>query len=108
MTPNLVISGRYPQSPGLVATAVFGLWLDVVEPVGWWRLAAIPPVLAVGILGMLWLVFGLPTTGPGGPERDARTILYSYPPGLVVAVVATILIALPLALQALASRRVSR
>ena len=90
---------------GLAATALFALWLDVVEPLGWSRLLAVPSTLVVGFLWVVWLVFGLPTTGPGGgPERVVRTILYSVPELLVVVVVGTILMALPLAVRAFASR----
>jgi hypothetical protein len=83
---------------GLALTATFGLLLDVIEPVGWLRLLAVPPTLIVGLLWAYWLVVGLPTTGPGGPERDIRTMLYSLPEMLVIALIATLLIALPLVL----------
>jgi hypothetical protein len=42
-------------------------------------------------------VVGLPTTGPGGPERDVATMLYSLPEMLLVLVLATLLISSPLA-----------
>lgn len=90
---------------GLAATAVFALWLDLVEPLGRWRLLAVPPALVVGFLWIVWLVFGMPTTGPGGgPERDVRTIVYSVPEMLAVALAGTILMAMPLAVRALRSR----
>lgn len=82
---------------GLAATAVFALLLDAVEPLGWLRLLAVPPVLFVAFMWSIWLLLGLPTTGPGpGPERDIRTILYSLPETLLVVMIATLLIALPL------------
>lgn len=82
---------------GLAATAAFAVLLDVVEPLGWLRLLALPPALIVAFFWSLWLVVGLPTTGPGpGSERDIPTILYSVPEMLVVVLIATLLIALPL------------
>ncbi|MGZ8527768.1 MAG: hypothetical protein ACXWWR_03155 [Candidatus Limnocylindrales bacterium] len=91
---------------GLAATAVFGLLLDAVEPLGWLRLLALPPAIVVAFLWSIWLVFGVPTTGPGpGPERDIRTILYSLPEMLVVVSIATLLIPLPLGLAHLRGRK---
>lgn len=85
---------------GLAVTAVFALLCDAIEPVGRLRLLAIPPALIVGLLWVFWLVVGLPTSGPGGPERDVATMLYSLPQMLVIAVVATLLLALPLVVAA--------
>lgn len=85
---------------GLALTAVFALVLDVSEPIGWLRVLAIPPAILVGLLWAFWIVVGLPTTGEG-PERDIRTMLYSLPEMLLVAIVATLLIALPLAVARL-------
>jgi hypothetical protein len=79
---------------GLAATAVFALLLDVVEPLGRWRLLALPPVLLVASFWAFVLVVGVPTSG--GPDFDVGTILYSAPQMLVVLLIATILIALPL------------
>jgi hypothetical protein len=81
---------------GLAMTAVFALLLDAVEPVGWLRLLAVPPALVVGSFWAFMLVVGLPTTGPGGPERDVATMLYSLPEMLLILLVATLLIGLPL------------
>lgn len=91
---------------GLAATAVFSLLLDAVEPLGWYRLLAVPPALLVALLWAFWLVVGLPTSG--GPDRDVPTILYSVPEMLVVVVIATLLIALPLiAARLLGSRTIA-
>jgi hypothetical protein len=87
---------------GLAATAVFALWLDVAEPLGRWRLLALPPALVVGFFWMFWLVFGMPTGG--GPEHDVGTILYSLPQLLILVLAGTILMALPLAVQGVRSR----
>jgi hypothetical protein len=82
---------------GLAMTAVFALLLDVVEPVGWLRILAVPPALMVGSFWAFMLVAGLPTTGPpGGSEPDVATMLYSLPEALLVLLVATLLIGLPL------------
>lgn len=81
---------------GLAMTAVFTLLLDAVEPVGWLRLLAVPPALVVGSIWAFMLVVGLPTTGPGGPERDVATMLYSLPELLLILLVGTLLIGLPL------------
>lgn len=82
---------------GLALTAVFGLLLDIVEPIGWARLLAVPPGLVVAFVWSIWIVVGMPTTGPGpGPERDVRTILYSLPDLLAIVLIATLLIPLPL------------
>ena len=81
---------------GLAITAVFALVCDAIEPIGWLRLLALPPALVVGLLWVFWLVVGLPTTGPGSPERDVATMLYSLPQMLLIALVATLMLTLPL------------
>jgi len=81
---------------GLALTAVFAMVLVAIEPLGWLRLLAVPPALLVALLWGFWLLVGLPTTGRGGPERDIGTMLYSLPEMLVLAIVATLLIASPL------------
>ena len=83
---------------GLAASGVFALVLDVVEPLGWLRLIAVPPALLLAGMWALYLVFGMPTTGLApGPERDIRTIIYSVPMALVWFVALTLLVAAPLA-----------
>lgn len=77
---------------GLAGTAAVGLLLVVVEPLGWWRLAALPPALLVGGFWAFVLNVGLPTTG--GTDFDVPTILYSLPSALMVLLVATVAIAL--------------
>jgi hypothetical protein len=78
---------------GLASGACFALLLDVIEPIGWWRLLAIPPGLLVGAFWADVLTFGLPTSG--GPEFDVATILYTLPMLMAVLVVATVALALP-------------
>ncbi len=84
---------------GLAGAACFGLLLDAIEPIGWWRLLALPPALLVGGFWAFVLTFGLPTTG--GTEFDVRTILYTLPMVMTVLVIATFALALP----AVAGRR---
>jgi vacuolar-type H+-ATPase subunit I/STV1 len=80
---------------GLALLGVFGAALVLLEPVGRWRLLALPPAIVVGFWWMV-IGIGLPTTGLGGPERDPRTILYTLPDVLIVLVVATLAMASPL------------
>lgn len=81
---------------GLALTAVFALLLDAIERVGWLRLLAVPPALVVGAFWAFTLLVGWPTTGPGGPDFDVGTILYSMPEVLTILIAATLLIGLPL------------
>jgi hypothetical protein len=80
---------------GLAGGACFGVLVDVVEPIGWWRLLAVPPGLLVGTFWLFVLVFGLPTTG--GTDFDVPTILYTLPFVMAVLVIATVALALPAA-----------
>lgn len=78
---------------GLAGGACFALLLHVVEPIGRWRLLAVPPALIVGGLWAFVLIFGLPTSG--GPDFDVATVLYTLPLLIAVFVVATVALALP-------------
>jgi hypothetical protein len=78
---------------GLAGAACFALLLDVVEPIGWWRLLAVPPALLVGGFWAFVLIVGLPNTG--GPDFDVATILYTLPMWMAVLVIATVALALP-------------
>jgi hypothetical protein len=86
---------------GLALTGAFALLLDWVAPVGRLRLLAVPPALIIGSMWAFWLVVGLPTSGHGGPERDIATMLYSLPQMLLLAVVATLLLILPVVVERL-------
>jgi hypothetical protein len=90
--------------PGLAATAGFALLLDVVLPLGRWRVVALPPALLVGGFWVSVLIFGLPTTG--GTDFDVATILYTLPMAMAALVIATIALALPAAVgrRAVAAR----
>jgi hypothetical protein len=82
---------------GLAGTGAFFALLDLVEPVGWTRILALPPALLVGAFWAFALVLGLPDTGGiGVRHNDVRTTLYSVPQLLVVVLVTTLLIGLPL------------
>lgn len=78
---------------GLTSGAIFGVLLVIVEPIGWWRLLAIPPALLVGAFWLYVLVFGLPTSG--ATEFDVATILYSVPQWLAILTAATVALPLP-------------
>ncbi len=83
----------------LACGAGFGVLLDIAEPIGLWRLLAIPPSLLLGGFWAFVLAYGLPTTG--GPDSDVATILYTLPLLMAVLVIATVALALP----AVAGRR---
>jgi hypothetical protein len=87
---------------GLAGGACFALLLDVVEPIGWWRLLAVPPALLVGGFWASVLLVGV--SGPGGPELDVATALYTLPMLIAPLVVATVALALP----AVVARRAGR
>ncbi len=87
---------------GLAITAVFAVGLDVVEPVGWWRLLGVPPALPLAFYWTFLILVGAPTTGFGGPERNVGTVLYSSPGTLVLFVALTMLVASPLPVARLA------
>jgi hypothetical protein len=78
---------------GLAGTAGFAVLLDVIEPIGWWRLLAVPPALLVGGFWAFVMIFGLPTSG--GPDFDVATILYTLPMMMGVLVIATVALAAP-------------
>jgi hypothetical protein len=86
---------------GLAGVAWCSLLLDILEPIGAWRLLAIPPALIVGAFWIVTLTFGVP--GHGGPYTDPATILYTLPLVLAVLVVCTAALALP----AVVGRRVA-
>ena len=86
---------------GLAITAACAVLLDAIEPIGRLRLLALPPALVVGGFWAFWLVVGLPTTGPGGPDRDVATILYSLPEMLLIVLIATLLLTVPLVIAAM-------
>lgn len=92
---------------GLAATAIFALLRVVVEPIGWLRLLALPPALFIA--GMWWflLAVGFPTTArvPHGTRPEVATLLYTVPALILLAVLVTLMIALPLVIARLARPR---
>jgi len=82
-------------SVGLGIFALCAVMLDLAEPIGAWRLLAVPPALLVGAFWSFVLVVGVPTTGLGGAERDVPTILYSIPEWFAALTALTIALPLP-------------
>jgi hypothetical protein len=91
-------------SVGLGLFALCAVLLDIAEPIGAWRLLAVPPALLVGAFWAFVLVLGVPTTGFGGAERDVPTILYSIPEWFAALTALTIALPLP----AIVRRRLRR
>jgi hypothetical protein len=87
---------------GMALASVFAILLVVIEPVGWLRLISVPPALFLIVMWWVLTAIGFPfQEDPPG----VATSLYSMPNLLVLAVVATLLVALPLLIARL---RVSR
>jgi hypothetical protein len=78
---------------GLAGSAFFGGLRVAVEPVGWWRLAAVPSGIVIASFWLFALAVGLPTSGPGGGDTDVVAILYSVPQLLALLVLATVEVA---------------
>lgn len=85
---------------GLAATAIFAVLRVVMEPVGWLRLLAVPPALFVAVMWWFLLAIGFPTTArvPHGTRVEVATLLYTVPALILLAVLVTLMIALPLAI----------
>jgi hypothetical protein len=95
---------------GLALTAVTLGARVLVEPLGWSRVLALPPALAVVFLWTILLFYGL---GGGAccvptPPADVGTLLYSAPNYAALLIVVTLLIGLPLALPRLRARARAR
>jgi hypothetical protein len=90
--------------PGLAATAVFAIVLDILEPIGPWRLIAVPPAFLVGAFWAYVTLLGVPTSGRGGPAHEVATLLYTLPEWLAGLVVLTLLLVLPLVISRLLRR----
>lgn len=88
---------------GLAVTAIFAALRVVVEPIGWLRLLAVPPALFVVVMWWFLLAVGYPTTGrvPPGSRPEVTTLLYSVPALILIALIATLLLVLPLAIARL-------
>ena len=82
---------------GLAASAIVVAIADVVEPVGRWRLLAIPGIAVCAWFWFILLVFGLASSGRGAPTPSpVSTLLYSAPQYIAVLAFAVIAAALPL------------
>ena len=82
---------------GLAASAIFVAIADVIEPLGRWRLLAIPGIAVGAWFWFVLLVFGLASSGrsPQVPS-PVSTLLYSAPQYIAVLAIALIAAALPL------------
>jgi hypothetical protein len=65
---------------GLGGSAIFVALEDLIEPIGRWRLLAIPGIAVGAWFWFILLVFGLASTGRGPQtESPVFTLLYSAP-----------------------------
>ena len=82
---------------GLGGSAIFVALEDLIEPIGRWRLLAIPGVAVGAWFWFILLVFGLPSTGRGPQTLSpVWTLLYSAPQYIWILGAAVIAAALPL------------
>jgi len=82
---------------GLGGSAIFVALEDLVEPIGRWRLLAIPGIAAGAWFWFILLVFGLGSTGRGPrSESPVFTLLYSAPQYIAILAIAVAASALPL------------
>jgi hypothetical protein len=89
----------------LALTDVALVLLVLAEPVGWWRLLAVPPAAYLAFYWALFLIVGAPTTAPrSGGEHDVGTVFYSNPQTMVLFLAVTALLASPLASRAFTRR----
>jgi hypothetical protein len=80
---------------GLGGSAVFVVLEDLIEPLGRWRLLAVPGVAIGAWFWFILLVFGL-ASGRGGTDSPVFTLLYSAPQYIAVLAIAVAASALPL------------
>jgi hypothetical protein len=82
---------------GLGGSTIFVALEDVIEPIGRWRLLAVPGIAIAAWFWFILLVFGLASTGRG-PRTDSPvfTLLYSAPQYIAVLAIAVAASALPL------------
>ncbi|HEX5823212.1 MAG TPA: hypothetical protein VFY18_02025 [Candidatus Limnocylindrales bacterium] len=82
---------------GLAGSAIFVALEDVIEPIGRWRLLAIPGITIGAWFWFILLVFGLASTGRGAPTQSpVFTVLYSAPQYIAILAIAVAASALPL------------
>jgi hypothetical protein len=82
---------------GLGGSAILVALEDLIEPIGRWRLLAIPGIAVGAWFWFILLVFGLASTGRGPrTESPVSTLLYSAPQYIAVLAIAVAASALPL------------
>jgi hypothetical protein len=92
---------------GLMLAGVAATWLVIVEPLGWWRLAALPGIVLTALEWVVLQVFGLGVSGAccsPAPAASLVTWFYSAPVLIPLVGGSTALILLPLALQRVLGR----
>ena len=82
---------------GLGGSAIFVALEDLIEPIGRWRVLAVPGIAIGAWFWFILLVFGL-GSGGRGPRTDSPvyTLLYSVPQYIAVLAIAAAASALPL------------
>jgi hypothetical protein len=85
---------------GLGGSLLFLFAEDVLEPVGRWRLVALPGIAVGGLVWLFLALVGLPAGGAccEQPTTDLVTALYSAPQAIVLLMAAVGVTALPLIL----------
>ena len=85
---------------GLAGSAIFMAVEDLVEPIGRWRLLALPGIAVAAFLWFVLLVVGLPHSGAccDQPSQFVPTLLYSAPQLITALVAALAISGLPLLL----------
>jgi hypothetical protein len=82
---------------GLGGSAIFVALEDLIEPIGRWRLLAIPGIAIGAWFWFILLVFGQASTGRGPrTESPVFTLLYSAPQYIAILAIAVAASALPL------------
>jgi hypothetical protein len=82
---------------GLGGSAIFVALEDLIEPIGRWRLLAIPGIAVGAWFWCILLVFGLASTGRAPrTESPVFTLLYSAPQYIGILAIAVAASALPL------------
>lgn len=83
---------------GLAGSLLFIIAEDVVEPVGRWRLVALPGIVVGGVAWSFLAFVGLPAGGAccEQPTTNLTTALYSAPQAIIVLIAAVAVTGLPL------------
>ena len=82
---------------GLAGAGIFVALEDLIEPIGRWRLLAIPGIAVGAWFWFVLLVFGLASAGRGPQTQSpVSTLLYSAPQYIAILAIAVAASALPL------------